>query len=714
MAETLPEKVGSAVAAAQAEESGSAPATGAAGEDAGLGDQYTEPFPPPPPEVKEMAMEQERERERGIVAVKVMLTLQGQVDEAIREWQLSLKVCFSLACRGPHMGQELIPLELPLHLNLAAAALKTGEAHTAIHHCTRALQLKKRHPKALYRLAKAHLMVNGLLHQLRGQQLPLYFLQQLFLRHLLLQEFQDASEAAELLLQVQPGDPLALSLQQEIARERELHKIQQRKLMRKMMGVSTKSSSSKSNTSNTSSTNSGTPSKEADDPSIKTSSNTSSSSNTGSSSSNTSSTTSSSNADSSNSFIWDIQWRNDDQDSSLWLRPHSLEYLSEECNFPLTRSLPLTLLSALHELQLQQQEQQQKQALPDLKKDTLCLHILGASAHHELSCRFTSILERWPQLKTLIILFVGFTQGAPNPTKFEGKPSLLLLLLRLLLPHLVLLLVLLHRVQPQLLYLVKGELSPPHCVKVDGREQVAVFFKGTYSDLTKKVPGILSNPKCTFFPDIALFSTLGALQGPSNGTQATAEGPDTLSEATVEALRLLIDNNVLTVVTESTMCTAEDVAAYSSVTAARTAAAPPLPPSRGAPVVEQLGGLLLLPPERSRFPLLLELPSAADGARAADFAARNAAAAADAAAAAAERAKGKACPEAVAAAEAAAKKAAADTAAAAAAAELAAAAAADAESKAVKQHVACAKHGSFFAFKGRDPGATGAAGAAMP
>lgn len=60
MAETLPEKVGSAVAAAQAEESGSAPATGAAGEDAGLGDQYTEPFPPPPPEVKEMAMEQER------------------------------------------------------------------------------------------------------------------------------------------------------------------------------------------------------------------------------------------------------------------------------------------------------------------------------------------------------------------------------------------------------------------------------------------------------------------------------------------------------------------------------------------------------------------------------------------------------------------------------------------------------------------------------
>ncbi|OEH73558.1 TPR domain-containing protein [Cyclospora cayetanensis] len=482
----------------------------------------TQSFPPPPPQIKEMAESQEREDAEKLAAAMHMKTKgnelwsKGDDAGAVKEWQDALKACFSLACRGPFVSGEVLSLELSVQLNLAAAALKAGEGHAAIRHCSRALQLKPKHPKALYRLAKAHLLLN---------------------------EFDEASAAAAALLEVESGDVGAVSLQQQIRREADLHKRQEKRLLQKMMG-----------------------------------------------------------------------------------RPHSLEYLSEECNFPLTRSLPLTLLFSLQELQ---QLQQQGQMLPNLRKELLCLHVLGASAQHE------------------------------------------------------------------------GELSSPHYVKLEGREQVAVFFKGTYAQLAQRVPGILSNSECTFFPHLALYSTLGSTQSvPGGPSTAPQEGPPRsprpLSGETLEDLRLLIQNNILTVVSESAMCTVDDLSAYASAAAPAAASS-----SRGEAAVRQLGGRLLLSQRRSRFPLLLHVPSAAEAARAARFAARNAAAAADSAAAAAERAKGKASPEAVAAAEAAAQKAAAESAAAAVAAEVAEAAADAAAKSGIQEHTACAKHASVFAFMGR-------------
>ncbi|PHJ14656.1 tetratricopeptide repeat-containing protein, partial [Cystoisospora suis] len=52
------------------------------------------------------------------------------------------------------------------------------------------------------------------------------------------------------------------------------------------------------------------------------------------------------------------------------------------------------------------------------------------------------------------------------------------------------------------------QLCPPAVVRTqDGREQLAVPFKGTYQEFVEAIPGVLSNPKCTFFPDFAVLST---------------------------------------------------------------------------------------------------------------------------------------------------------------------------------------------------------------
>ncbi|XP_026190228.1 uncharacterized protein LOC34623632 [Cyclospora cayetanensis] len=539
----------------------------------------TQSFPPPPPQIKEMAESQEREDAEKLAAAMHMKTKgnelwsKGDDAGAVKEWQDALKACFSLACRGPFVSGEVLSLELSVQLNLAAAALKAGEGHAAIRHCSRALQLKPKHPKALYRLAKAHLLLN---------------------------EFDEASAAAAALLEVESGDVGAVSLQQQIRREADLHKRQEKRLLQKMMGRSVHSDKGRDTNSNSSNTNSNSNSSNSNSNSSNSNSyssnSNSNSSNSNSNSSNSNSNSSNSNGSNSNSsnsnssgnnFIWEVKWNDSDRDDALWRRPHSLEYLSEECNFPLTRSLPLTLLFSLQELQ---QLQQQGQMLPNLRKELLCLHVLGASAQHE------------------------------------------------------------------------------------------------------RVPGILSNSECTFYPHLALYSTLGSIQSvPGGPPTAPQEGPPRsprpLSGETLEDLRLLIQNNILTVVSESAMCTVDDLSAYASAAAPAAASS-----SRGEAAVRQLGGRLLLSQRRSRFPLLLHVPSAAEAARAARFAARNAAAAADSAAAAAERAKGKASPEAVAAAEAAAQKAAAESAAAAVAAEVAEAAADAAAKSGIQEHTACAKH----------------------
>ena len=157
--------------------------------------------------------------------------------------------------------------------------------------------------------------------------------------------------------------------------------------------------------------------------------------------------------------------------------------------------------------------------------------MLGATAQHEVSCRYTTILQRWGRVKTLILLFIGFknTEAATNiPNKFPGTSTpaaaaaaaavscccfcylllLLLFCLSLLLLVFCRLLLLAVVAVPMCLAatfpaaavvvaaaavaaaaaaedLVEGELSPPHCVKFEGREQIAVFFRGTYKQLTQ-------------------------------------------------------------------------------------------------------------------------------------------------------------------------------------------------------------------------------------
>lgn len=73
-----------------------------------------------------------------------------------------------------------------------------------------------------------------------------------------------------------------------------------------------------------------------------------------------------------------------------------------------------------------------------------------------------------------------------------------------------------------------GRLSPPQMVKFEGREQVAVFFKGSYAELLKAVPGVLTNPQSTFHPHFAVYCS------------PSAEDPEV-----AETLELLVQHQVV-------------------------------------------------------------------------------------------------------------------------------------------------------------------------
>lgn len=212
-----------------------------------------------------------------------------------------------------------------------------------------------------------------------------------------MKEWQEAKDAAEETLEAYPNQPEARRLLREIMSQQQLHLRQQRELHRRMMRLALQTEEPKE------------PQQKTTQPSLREQERELRSC-----------------ADSD--WIFEIKWAPEDNDRPLWSQPHSLQSLEEECNFALTRSLPLTALYALSQVDKQrtqdtlQRKASSEPALPNLKRKVLCIHLLGASARRDLSCRYTALLQRWPEVETLMLVFVGFNHAGKAESKFERTP----------------------------------------------------------------------------------------------------------------------------------------------------------------------------------------------------------------------------------------------------------------------------------------------------
>ncbi|KEP63493.1 UNVERIFIED_CONTAM: tetratricopeptide repeat-containing protein [Hammondia hammondi] len=448
------------------------------------------------------------------------LFTKGQVQEAIDIWRHALKLCYELSVSGTApdaaaMGQ----LQVALENNIAAGLLKEGLYSRCIDHCEHVLQVHADNEKALLRMAKAHSE---------------------------LQEYSKAEQAVQRLLEVRPDNQEAIRLYRQIREARVEHKKQQKTLFKSMLG--------KGENGNALAVSHPKCQEETD-----------------------------ASRDSPTSWMWPAEFHPMDRDPTVWKAPHSIESLTEECNFPLTRGLPLTILAAL-----QAADKVRQMAVEDAKKDAsrhaeggegdasatgtvrasaaaqagprdsaedvwrwrsirkevLCVHLIGATSAHEMGCKFTVLMERWPHVTTLILVFIGFL--GPHG-KLENT-------------------------------LERGKIQPPAVVKTeDGREQLAVPFKGTYEEFVQAVPGVLTNEACTFFPDFAVL-----------GTPLFARDLDSWKPA----LKLLIDAKVLSIVTVSGAVTDQPGAEL----------------KEEEEVVRHQGGRIVVPTSRNEFPIIFRVP----------------------------------------------------------------------------------------------------------
>ncbi|EPR61035.1 tetratricopeptide repeat-containing protein [Toxoplasma gondii GT1] len=451
------------------------------------------------------------------------LFTKGQVQEAIDIWRHALKLCYELSVSGTAPDAAAMgKLQVALESNIAAGLLKEGFYSRCIDHCEHVLQVDADNEKALLRMAKAHSE---------------------------LQEYSKAEQALRRLLELRPDNQEATRLYRQIREARVEHKKQQKTLFKSMLG--------KGENGHALAVSPPKAQEEAD-----------------------------ASRDSPTPWMWSVEFHPMDRDPTVWKAPHSIESLTEECNFPLTRGLPLSILAAL-----QAADKVRQTAVGDAKKnasrhsaggeqdasatgtvcasaagqaghhdpaedmwswrsirkEVLCVHLIGSTSAHEMGCKFTVLMERWPYVKTLILVFIGFL--GPHG-KLENT-------------------------------LERGKLQPPAVVKTeDGREQLAVPFKGTYEEFVQAVPGVLTNEECTFFPDFAVLST------PLFARDLDSWKP---------ALKLLLDANVLSIVTVSGPVTDQPGAEL----------------KEEEEVVRHQGGRIVVPTSRNEFPIIFRVPGEA-------------------------------------------------------------------------------------------------------
>ncbi|PFH34211.1 tetratricopeptide repeat-containing protein [Besnoitia besnoiti] len=445
----------------------------------------------------------------------------GQVPEAIEVWRHALKLCYELSVSGdaPNLG-EMYDLQTALENNLAAGLLKEGSYSRCLDHCDNVLRHDPQNEKALLRMAKAHIE---------------------------LQEYAQAEETIRRLREARPDNAEAASLQRRVLEVQKEHRRQEKVLYQSMLSRKGRESHSLSGSE-----------KHESAPAQP------------------------------SQWMWSVEFQPVDRDATVWRAPHSLESLTEECNFPLTRGLPLTILYALQaadearKAALTRQAQTRLSAQSggaqrggdggatavaapspsgqtaataeadcwnwrSIRRDVLCVHLIGVTSAHEMGCKFTVLLERWPEVKTLILVFIGFL-GSHGKLEKE---------------------------------LERGKLQPPAVVRTeDGREQLAVPFKGTYEEFVQAVPGVLTNPECTFFPDFAVLST------PLFSRDVDSWKP---------ALALLLDSDVLSIATVSGPLR-ESVGAESR---------------EDEEVVKNVGGRIVVPTTKNEFPIILRVPKEA-------------------------------------------------------------------------------------------------------
>ncbi|CBZ55169.1 putative TPR domain-containing protein [Neospora caninum Liverpool] len=448
----------------------------------------------------------------------------GSVQEAVEIWRHALKLCYELSVSGTAPNAAAMgELQVVLENNIAAGLLKEGSYSRCIEHCEHVLHVQPGNEKALLRMAKAHAE---------------------------LQEYKKAEDAIRRLLKVHAENHEATRLYRQVLEAQVEHKRQQKALYQTMLGKGKNTDSL------------AVPPVEKQARAAEASS-----------------------ASPLCPWMWAAEFLPMDKDPVVWRAPHSIESLTEDCNFPLTRGLPLTILFALQAADEARRKaispmaegsrngganggscsrtpaagavsdsaggcQRSDEALWDwrsIRKDVLCVHLIGATSAHEMGCKFTVLMERWPRVKTLILVLIGFLG---QHGKLENK-------------------------------LERGKVQPPAVVKTeDGREQLAVPFKGTYEEFVQAVPGVLTNPECTFFPDFAVLST------PLFARDLDSWKP---------ALSLLLDADVLSIVTVSGPLRDEPTAEI----------------KEEEEVVRQQGGRVIVPTSKNDFPIIFRVPKEA-------------------------------------------------------------------------------------------------------
>jgi peptidylprolyl isomerase len=86
---------------------------------------------------------------------------QSKIDQAVADYRSALGFVRDTLQATPEEEKQVTELKVSLHSNLAACLLKLKSGKEAIDECNQVLQLDPSHPKALYRLFQAQVLVGA-------------------------------------------------------------------------------------------------------------------------------------------------------------------------------------------------------------------------------------------------------------------------------------------------------------------------------------------------------------------------------------------------------------------------------------------------------------------------------------------------------------------------------------------------------------------------